>query len=120
GLGGAKPPAVAAVLLRPGRGQLSLVDGGVVVDGDTQLLEVVGALDAHGRVAHSLNGRQQHADQDGDDGDDDQQLDEGEGGRADGRTTSHVFLLSAGTGQNRGRNRGNRQVFWLTARDGWR
>ena len=43
------------------------------------LLEVVGALDAAGGLAGRLHGRQQQRDQDADDGDDHQELDEGEG-----------------------------------------
>jgi hypothetical protein len=44
------------------------------------LLEVVGALHLVGRLADLLDGRQEQADQHGDDGDDDQQLDQGVGG----------------------------------------
>jgi hypothetical protein len=50
----------------------------VVVGGQAELLEVVGALDAGGGLADLLDGGQQQADQDGDDGDDDEQFDEGE------------------------------------------
>ena len=48
------------------------------MDGDADLLEVVGALDACGGLADLLHGRQQEADQDGDDRDDDEQLDQRE------------------------------------------
>src|SRR5262249_47821079 len=44
----------------------------VVVEGQADLLEVVGALDAGGGVADLLHCRQQKAHQDGDDGNDDQ------------------------------------------------
>src|SRR5262249_44924459 len=59
------------------RGQCPL--GGVkVVGGETDLLEVVGAVDAGGGVADFLGGGQQQADEDGDDGDHHQQLDQRE------------------------------------------
>jgi hypothetical protein len=48
------------------------------VRGEGHLLEVVLALAAGGSFAHLLNGRQQQADQNRDDGDDDQQLDQRE------------------------------------------
>src|SRR5262245_51001658 len=51
-----------------------------VVDREPDLLEIVLALRAGGRLANFLNGRQQEADQDGDDGDYDQQLDQRECG----------------------------------------
>src|SRR5262249_50231148 len=50
----------------------------VGVDGDAQLLEVVLAGGGRGRLTHLLDGRQQQADQHGDDGDDDEQLDQRE------------------------------------------
>ena len=50
----------------------------VVVQGQADLLEVVGALDAPRRLAGRLDGRQQQGDQDRDDRDDDQQLDQRE------------------------------------------
>jgi hypothetical protein len=49
------------------------VDGG-----EADLLEVVGALDACGRFADFLHGRQQQSNQDGNDGDHHQQLDQRE------------------------------------------
>ena len=45
------------------------------VHGQSNLLEVVVALRAAGRLAGGLHGRQEQGDQDADDGDDDQQLD---------------------------------------------
>src|SRR5258707_1329436 len=53
--------------------------GGVVLQGDADLLEVVGALQASGGGTHLLHGGQQQADQDTDDGNHYQELDEGEG-----------------------------------------
>ena len=52
----------------------------VVVEGEADLLEVVGALQARGRIADLLDGGQQQADQDGDDGDHHQQFDQREAG----------------------------------------
>ena len=49
----------------------------VVVQRQADLLQVVGALHPIGGLAHLLHRRQQHADQDADDGDDHQQLDQG-------------------------------------------
>jgi hypothetical protein len=50
----------------------------VVVQRQAELFEVVLALRPVGRLAHLLYGGQQQPDQDGDDGDDNEQLDEGE------------------------------------------
>jgi hypothetical protein len=50
----------------------------VAVHGDAELLEVVLALQARGRLADLLDGGDQQADQDGDDRDDHQQLDQRE------------------------------------------
>jgi len=50
------------------------------VQGQADLLEVVDALRPPGRLACGLDRRQQQRDQDGDDGDDHQQLDQGEAG----------------------------------------
>src|SRR5438105_3750202 len=47
------------------------------LDGQANLLEVVGALRARGRFAYLLHRRQKQADQDGNDGDHHQQLDQG-------------------------------------------
>src|SRR5262249_53453730 len=49
-----------------------------VVQPEAHLLEVVGALGARGRLAHLLDGGQQQADEDGDDGYHHQQLDQRE------------------------------------------
>ena len=48
----------------------------VIVNGQAELLEVVGALRPAGRLPRRLDRRQQQGDQDGDDGDDDQQFDQ--------------------------------------------
>ena len=73
----------------------------VVVDGERELLEVVAALHAGGGLADLLDGRQQEADEDGDDGDHHQQLDQRERpplttpcqtARAVGRERSHEQL----------------------------
>src|SRR5262249_9298229 len=50
----------------------------VVVHGQAKLFEVVLGLGAGGGLADFLHGRQQQADQDGDDGNHHQQLDQGE------------------------------------------
>ena len=50
----------------------------VHVEGQPELLEVVGTMHAIGRLADLLYGRQEQGDQDGDDGNDNQELDEGE------------------------------------------
>jgi hypothetical protein len=46
-----------------------------IVDGQADLLTVVGALDAAGRLPDLLDRRQQQGDQDADDGNDNQQFD---------------------------------------------
>jgi hypothetical protein len=48
------------------------------VDPDAELLDVVGARHACGGLAHLLDGGEEQADQDGDDGDHHQQLDQRE------------------------------------------
>src|SRR5262245_45421849 len=53
--------------------------GLVVVEGEAELLEVVGATHARRRLADLLNSGEKQADQDRDDGDHDQELDQGEG-----------------------------------------
>src|SRR5262249_34416472 len=53
-----------------------------VVQGQAQLLEVVGTLHTAGRLAHLLDGGEQEADEDGDDGDHHQQLDQRESRKA--------------------------------------
>src|SRR5262249_48950532 len=50
----------------------------IVVDRQTELLEVVGALDSPRGLAGRLDRGQEQGDQHGDDGDDDQELDQGE------------------------------------------
>jgi hypothetical protein len=61
-----------------------------VVHGQPPVAEVVLALGLVGGLAHLLDGGQQHADQDGDDGDDHQQLDQRERWPAVTRmTTTH-------------------------------
>jgi hypothetical protein len=52
------------------------------VQGEALLLEVVGVLRPGGGLADLLDGGEQQADQDRDDGDDDEQLDQREGGPA--------------------------------------
>src|SRR5205085_9153979 len=52
----------------------------VIVAGKGELLEVVAATGPVGRFAHALDGWQQHGDQHGNDGDDDQQFDQGKPG----------------------------------------
>ena len=61
----------------------------IVEQGDAELLEIVGALGAAGRVAGHLYGGQEERNEDADDGDNNQQLDEGKGGR--GATMGHVM-----------------------------
>src|SRR5262249_52754969 len=70
----------------------TLVGVVVVVGGDAELLELVGALDASGGLADLLDRREEEADEDGDDGDDYQQLDEGKT-TPDSRTQTQERLL---------------------------
>ncbi len=72
---GDQPGAVAAVV---GSGWECLLRVGVVVDAETDLLEVVGALTAAGRFARRLHGGQQQCDEDADDRNHHQQLDQSE------------------------------------------
>jgi hypothetical protein len=60
------------------RRQGAVISVHVVVAGESDLLELVLALQPRGRVPHFLHGRQQQADQDGDDRDHHQKLDESE------------------------------------------
>src|SRR5215510_10232291 len=69
---------------RAAGGREELVRGPKIEDASADLLEVVGALGPVGRLAHSLHGRQQQPDQDGNDGDGDQQLNQRETGRFTG------------------------------------
>ena len=48
------------------------------MEGQSNLLEIVNALNPPGRLAGRLHGRQQEGDQHGNDRDDDQELDQGE------------------------------------------
>ena len=50
----------------------------IVHRGETDLLQIVDALDPAGRLAGRLDGGQEQADQDSDDGDHDEELDQGE------------------------------------------
>src|SRR5262249_18700978 len=78
----AAPGAVGAG--RVGQAKLVAVAGQgaqrvvVVVAGQGELLEVVGTTHAGGGLAHLLHRRQQQPDEDGNDGDDDQELDQRE------------------------------------------
>ncbi len=64
----------------------------VVVQGQADLLQVVDALRAAGRLRGRLDGGEQQGDQDGDDRDHHQQLDQGETGLL--RSRSHQRNLS--------------------------
>src|SRR5262249_26116535 len=66
----------------------------IVMDGQDDLVEVVFALRDGGGLADLLHGRQQHADEDGDDGDHHQQLDQREAGPAPTTMRTHGFTLS--------------------------
>ena len=61
--------------------------------GQADLLEVVGAADACGRLADLLDGGQQQADEDGDDGDHHQQLDQREAGSSFSLESGHGLAL---------------------------
>ena len=50
-----------------------------ILDRQGELFEVVDALGSAGRLTHLLHGRQEQADEDGNDGDHDEQFDEREG-----------------------------------------
>ena len=62
-----------------------VVHATIIVDGEADVVQVAGALNLGGAVAHLLHGRKKEADQDGDDGDDHQQLDQRKGGTARGK-----------------------------------
>src|SRR5207244_13345708 len=64
-----------------------------VGQGQADLLEVVLALRAGGCLANLLDGRQEQADQDRDDGDHDEQLDQGEASAAGRSQPVHLTLL---------------------------
>jgi hypothetical protein len=59
-LGGSPSPRVDD-LVRVGRGQQLVEGAGVVVDGQPQLLQVVGALQAVGRLTNLLDGEEEQA-----------------------------------------------------------
>ena len=61
-----------------GNRQRILILPRIEVNGHGDLAQVVAALGAGGRLPHLLDGGQEQADEDGDDGDDDQQLDQRE------------------------------------------
>ena len=73
-----QPPAVVDAAGRRSRAgrRKRLMRAVVVVHGQPELLEVVLALGLPGRLSGLLDGRQQEGHQDGDDGDDHQQLDQ--------------------------------------------
>ena len=76
----------------PAAGREGVVGVVVAVEGNTNLLEVVDALDPPGGLAGRLHRRQEQRDQHGDDRDDDQELDEGEGAAGlSGRGTGGSF-----------------------------
>src|SRR5690606_24116237 len=83
-----------------GRWKLILKAVGVKQHGQTKLLEVAGAVGAARRFACRLNGRQQHGDQDADDGDHYQQFDESKAGSMSGVHGG----LSSGSNQSPGSN----------------
>lgn len=68
--------------------QVSCVHRSEILRGQIDLLEVVGRLHASGGLAHLLNGRQQQADQDRENGDYDQQFDKGKPPRVSPRRES--------------------------------
>ena len=87
---------------RPAAGRKATPGVVVGVQGQADLLQVVAAGGPGGGRPDLLDGRQEQADQDGDDGDDHQQLDQGEGsspahGVTPGRTSapSHFFPVYA-------------------------
>src|SRR5262249_10186564 len=70
-------PGGAAILVQTAGGEEAVV-AVEVVDGQPELAEVVGAGAAVGGLAHSLDGRHEECNEYGDDGNDDQQLDQRE------------------------------------------
>src|SRR5919198_1519086 len=70
----------------------------VVVERQADLLEVIRALHAIRRLADLLDGGQEQANEDRDDGDDDEQLDQGEAGPAS--ADEHGGLRGAGVTVN--------------------
>jgi hypothetical protein len=71
-------------------GREKLIDVGVVMGGQADLLQIVAALTPAGGFARRLNGRQQEGDQHGDNRDDDQELDQ----RKTFSPTLHFLVLS--------------------------
>src|SRR5205823_2535287 len=87
-------PAPGATVSTPGRVHVAprrqrAVGVVVVVAGEGELLEVVGALHACGGLADLLDGGQEQADQDGDDRYYHQQLDQRERPQPPAKTTQH-------------------------------
>ena len=68
----------------------------VHLEGEADLLEVVGAGHAVSGLAHLLHGGQEHGQQHGDDGDHDEQLDQGHRRHSDRRSTGHIEPLKRG------------------------
>src|SRR5262249_48628644 len=73
---------------------------GAVVDGEADLLDVVGALHASRRLADFLNGGGQEAEENGNDGNHDQQFDEREAGTGEPTASQR----SHGNLQNKGQD----------------
>ena len=71
---GAANPLLAVPTAVVGQDAIGVV---VLMDGEADLLEVVGASHMRRGGASGLHGGQKEADDDGDDGDDDEQLDQG-------------------------------------------
>jgi hypothetical protein len=69
----------------------------VVVHGQAELLEVVAARHACCRLADFLDGRQEQANEDGDDGNHHQELNQREPGRANGIARNHRQIPPRGT-----------------------
>ena len=81
-----------------GRGRQYKVDVVVVLDCQAQLLEVVGTLDAPGRLAGRLDGGKQQGNQYGDDCDHHQQFDQGEtASSGEAVHSTPLFAVSDGT-----------------------
>src|SRR5262249_42875230 len=89
-------PVPGGIVAAPGRVHVAprrdrAVGVVVVVDGEGELLEVVGAAYAAGRLAHFLDGGDEQADEDGDDGDHHQQLDQRERSRPPANATRNPW-----------------------------
>ena len=82
----------------------------VVVQGEADLLQVVLALHAGGGLADLLDGGQQQADQDGDDGDHDQQFDERERSTRNDPGKDHVRDLKGEMKEDSGNVVENREL----------